>query len=482
MKKSFTRKTAYLPFALRVTLYVKKHLTPNRALLSGFVFFIFLGAFLLSFPFSHFGDGTSFINCVFTSTSALCVTGLIVEDTAVKWTLFGKTVILLLIQIGALGYMTFASFLIISLGGKVTVYPRLIMKESLASQNIYGLGRFSKRVILITLFFEFLGTLALSFVFVPKFGFVRGLGHALFQSVSAFCNAGFSSFSDSLVGFRANPAVVFTVSALVIAGGVGFVVLLDLKKYLYLKFMKLFSRNDKLPRPVLIPYTKLILFAYVVMIAVPFIFFFLQEFWISQFSFSERFLSAFFQSVTPRTAGFNSIELNIFSNTSLIIIMLLMFVGTGSGSTGGGVKISTVALAISTLIASLQGREKISIMKRNIPSVQIFRAFSLITLSILWIIIIFILIQLFNPSFSSERIIYKLVFEIISAFGTVGLSLGSKIYPTCSFSADLSGVGKLFLVATMIMGRLGPLTFGAALVKRTKSKNINFVKGFMPIG
>ncbi|MBN1619445.1 Trk family potassium uptake protein [candidate division WOR-3 bacterium] len=483
MKEKFFEKACELPLPVSFRIYVKKHLTPNRALLTGFIFLIFLGSVLLSLPFSYTGDSPSPVNCIFTSTSALCVTGLIVEDTAVKWTLFGKTIILLLIQTGALGYMTFASFLIISLGGKVTVYPRLIMKESFASQNIYGLGRFAKRVIAMTFFFELIGAFFLSFAFVPKFGFARGFGHAIFNSISAFCNAGFSTFSDSLVSFRTDPVVVTTVSTLVILGGIGFVVLLDLKKYCGLKIKNIFSKYPTGPKPILIPYSKMILIAYAILIVFPFFFFWFNEYALrADISFAEKIYSSFFQAVTPRTAGFNTADFNIFTNASLIVVIVLMFIGTGSGSTGGGVKISTVALALSTLVATLQGREKISILKRSVPPAQIFRAFSLITLSILWIILIFVLIQLFSDGYEIERIIYKLVFEIVSAFGTVGLSLGSKTNPAHSFSSDLPSIGKLLLVSTMIMGRLGPLTFGAALVKRTKSKKINYVKGFMPIG
>ncbi|MBN1149700.1 hypothetical protein JXA84_00580, partial [candidate division WOR-3 bacterium] len=249
------------------------------------------------------------------------------------------------------------------------------------------------------------------------------------------------------------------------------------------KFYSLALKKKSTPRHELIPYSRIILLAYAILILIPFLFLFFQEYtWNDELSFTEKIYSSFFQSVTPRTAGFNTIDLNILSNTSLIVIIVLMFIGTGSGSTGGGVKISTVTIALSTLIATLQGREKISVMKRNIPYTQVFRAFSLITLSILWIFVIFVLIQLSGQRITTERILYKLIFEIVSAFGTVGLSLGSLNSPTCSFSADLPTAGKFLLIATMIMGRLGPLTFGAALVKRTKSKRINYVKGFMPIG
>lgn len=479
--KSILSEKQYKKCKLNFISFSRNHLNPQRTLILGYFFFIILGSFLLFLPISAVGKSTTFIDAFFTATSSICVTGLIVTDTAVHWSFFGKTVILLLIQIGGLGYMTIASFIIIFLGGKVGIYSRRVMNADIGKSTISGLGRFTKKIIKITLLIELIGAIIISIIFIPKFGVISGIGHSVFHSISAFCNAGFSTFSDNLSSFFSEPLVLYTISILFILGGLGFVVLLDIGNFSLYKFKKLFK--FKTPRHSLMPYSRLVLFYYFILTLVPFLILWLIDYnIIENYSFFNKISNVFFQVTTPRTAGFNSLDFSIFSPASLLIILILMFIGAASGGTGGGIKISTLAVAISTIISTFKTRDKTILFKRKLDSKTIRKSFSLILISIFWIVFAFVFIILLSPYNFISKKLFKLIFEIVSAFGTVGLSLGSSSTTNSSFSADLNNYGKLFIILTMLIGRVGPLTFGFAIIKIRKVKKIDFVKGFFPVG
>jgi len=479
--KSILSEKQIKKFKLDLLSFSRNHLNPQRTLILGYFFFIIVGSFLLFLPFSSVGKNTSFTDSLFTATSSICVTGLIVADTSIHWSFFGKTIILLLIQIGGLGYMTIATFVIIFIGRKVGIYSRKVMNADIGQSTISGLGRFTKKIIKITLLIELIGAIILSFVFIPKTGFINGIGHSIFHSISAFCNAGFSTFSDNLSSFYSYPLILLTISTLFIFGGLGFVVLLDVGNFSRYKFKKLF--RIKSPRHSLMPYSRLVLFYYFILTIVPFIILWLIDFnIISNYSVIDKFCNILFQVTTPRTAGFNSLDFSLFSYSSLSIVLILMFIGAASGSTGGGIKISTLAVAISTIISTFEARENTILFKRKVDSKIIQKAFSLILISTFWIFFVFILIFLLSPYNIISKTIFKLIFEIVSAFGTVGLSLGSATISNTSFSADLNNYGKLLIVLTMLIGRVGPLTFGFALIKSRKVKKIKYVNGFFPVG
>ncbi|KQC13469.1 MAG: hypothetical protein APR63_08515 [Desulfuromonas sp. SDB] len=467
----------------KVQIFIRLHLTPSRTLILGYIFFILLGTLLLWMPISSRGDSTSLIDSSFTATSAICVTGLIVEDTAVHWSLFGKIVILLLIQIGGLGYMTIATFIIIALGKKVDIYSRMVMREGIGQPSIAGLGRFAKKVIKITLLLELIGAIILAFRMIPRFGIIKGIGHSIFHSVSGFCNAGFSTFSNNLAGFDDDPIVVSVVALLFIVGGLGFLVLIDLNKYIQWLLKALNILKTKIPRHTLTPHSKLVLWANFLLLLIPIILLSIFDNQVfSDFSWFHRIFNTFFQVATPRTAGFNTMDYNLLSNPSLVVIMVLMFCGAAPGGTGGGVKVTTVGVIFSSIVTTLRGKDKVILFNRRIELITINRAFSLVIITILWIVFVFSTIVLFSSSDMIVAGFSKIFFEIFSAFGTVGLSLNASTKSNCSFSADLNNIGKFMIIITMLIGRVGPLTFGSALIKRKPSKKIEYVKGFYPIG
>lgn len=467
----------------RLLLFTRSYLTPSRTLILGYIFFIILGSFLLMLPFSSVEGSTSPINSVFTATSAICVTGLIVEDTAVHWSIFGKLIIMLLIQIGGLGYMTIATFIIITFGRKIDIYSRMVMKEGVNQPTISGLGRFTRKVIKITLFLELIGALILSIKMIPLYGFTRGIGHAVFHSISAFCNAGFSTFSDNLYNFKSDYTILLTISSLFILGGFGFIVILDLRNHFIWLIKKFKLTKKKIPHHTLTPYSKVVLFSYLLLIVIPFIIFVLLDFnFFKNFNTFEGITNIFFHVTTPRTAGFNTIDYNFFTSGTIIITMILMFIGTAPGGTGGGVKVTTIAVIISNILTTLRWKDKTILFKRKVDLITINRAFSLVIISTLWIVLTFTLIMLSAPDNVISRGAAKILFEVVSAFGTVGLSLNASTKNNCSFSADLNAIGKFLIITTMLIGRVGPLTFGSALLNRKPSKRINYVRGFFPVG
>ncbi len=430
----------------------KKEINPARILIFGYISIIIIGAILLSLPIST-TNGISLIDAIFTSTSALCVTGLIVKNTATDFTLFGKCVILLLIQIGGLGYMTLSTSFFFFLGKKISLRDRMLFKESINVLSYDNLMRFAWRIFRITFVVEIIGAVLFYFSFVKKFSPPIALCHAIFHSISAFCNAGFSTFSENLILFSNAWSVPLIASILIITGGIGFIVISDTYYILIKKERKELSLHSK----IVLKTTFILL-----IVGTLFIFFYEGQKSLVQYSLPMKIIHSFFQAVAPRTAGFNTINIASFSNITLFLLIVFMFIGASPGGTGGGVKTSTFSLMLIWIKELLFGRYKndVTTMKKRIPQEQAMRSFLLISLSSFLIFTAFFLILLLD---NAQPL--KLLFEIFSAFGTVGLSLGSVINPACSYACDLSPAGKLILIFMMLTGRVGTLTLGSALIK-----------------
>lgn len=431
---------------------VSKEINAPRLLIFGYLGIIAAGTILLSLPIST-TKGITLIDALFTASSSICVTGLIVKNTALDFTLFGKCIILTLIQIGGLGYMTLSTTFFFFVGKKISLRDRLLFKESINFLTFENLRRFAWRVFRITLFFELIGVLLLFIFFLEKFKPLHALGHACFHSVSAFCNAGFSTFSENLSLFSYSIPVSLIVALLFIMGGIGFVVISDIFKAVVSKEKKRLALH-----------TAMVLKTTVVLILVGTFFILLREGnrSLAGFTFLDKVMLSFFQAVTPRTAGFNTFTVSLFSPITLTLLMLFMFIGASPGGTGGGIKTSTFVLLFFWAKELLLGRygKDITVSKKRIPIEQAFRAFLIAILSLSLIAVAFFIIMAVD-----NKPPLKVIFEIFSAFGTVGLSLGSSLNPFCSFAYDLSVIGKLVIIILVIAGRVGTITVGGALLR-----------------
>ncbi len=423
-----------------------------RILIGGYLGIIAVGTILLLLPVST-RNGITLVDALFTSSSALCVTGLIVKSTALDFTLFGKSVILALIQIGGLGYMTLSTTFFFFIGRKISLRDRLLFKESINLLTFENLRRFAWRVFRITIVVELLGTAFLYSSFAQRFDPATALGHAFFHSISAFCNAGFSTFSDNMAFFSDSISAPLVVAVLFIFGGVGFIVVSDL----YATVLKRAKKKLALHTAIVLRTTLAL-----VIIGTAFILIVEHNRGLLHLPFHQKVIHAFFQAVTPRTAGFNTVTVALFSPVTIILLMIFMYIGASPGGTGGGIKTTTFALLLGwtkELMLGRYGKDIITLRKR-IPIEQAYRAFLLLILSGFTIITAFFLIMLFE-----NHTPLKVIFEVFSAFGTVGLSMGSTVNSSCSFVHDLSPFGKLIIIAVMIAGRVGTLTVGSAILK-----------------
>ncbi len=331
-------------------------LTPAKIILGGFFLIILCGGILLSLPISsRSGEMTPFIDAVFTATSATCVTGLVVHDTSTYWSVFGQAVILLLIQIGGMGVVTLAIAITILSGRKIGLKQRFVMQESISAPQVGGIVRMTRFIVKCTILFELLGALVMAVQFCPQFGIVRGIWYSVFHSISAFCNAGFDLMGgtsgpySSLTSYRTNPFITIPVMALIVIGGIGFFVWDDIYKHRQsYKFYRL--------------QTKIVLTTTFLLILIPAVLFFLFEFtpqrW-EGYTLADRIYSSIFQSVTPRTAGFNTVPLDQLSTQSQLATIILMIIGGSPGSTAGGIKTTTFALAVLCILSVFQNQEDI---------------------------------------------------------------------------------------------------------------------------
>lgn len=432
---------------------VKKGLRFNstQKLVLGYLAVIFIGAALLSLPIAtRDGRSVGMINALFTSTSAVCVTGLVVVDTGTTYTVFGQIVILLLIQTGGLGFMTIASFAFLLVRKRITLSERLIIKESLNQDRPAGAVRLVKRVLLLTFILEGTGMVLLSTRFIPVYGLGKGLYFGLFHAVSAFCNAGFDLIGNyrSFVPFQNDPVVNITVMGLIVMGGLGFVVITDVWRKRSLKKLDLHSKA-------VLKMTAILIFAGAALI-------YIMEsgnpatLGSSDMNDGSRVMGAFFQSVTARTAGFNTVAQAPMAFASKLAVMLLMFIGASPASTGGGIKTTTAYVIFKTAFSLMRGGGDVNMFGRRLSRDVVMRAVGILALALTIVFVSSLVVMIAEAG--TNKPFHSIVYEVISAFGTVGLSDG--ITPT------LAPVSKLMLIITMFAGRLGPLTLTMAFARR----------------
>jgi len=443
-------------------------LPPSQLLILSVLGLITVGTLLLSLPWAAAGPARlPWHAALFTATSAVCVTGLIVVDTAADLSPFGQGVVLLLIQTGGLGYMTFSTLVGVALGRRITLQERQTLVEGLNAFSPGEVVRFALSVFRVTVVLEVIGAVVLAAWWANTHGLARGAWLGVFHAVSAFNNAGFSLFSDNLVGASNQPVVLLTVSFLVIAGGLGFFTILELASL----------RRRALRLSV---HSQLVLSATAVLLAAGTVAIYLLErdnpATLGVMPAGQAWLAAWFQSAITRTAGFNSIAIGACQPSALFVMIILMFIGAAPGSTGGGVKVTTVGVLLAALWATARGGADAVLFKRRLPPEQIARAF-------LVCLVAFLAVNaLAGVLLAREhRGLLPTLFESVSAFGTVGMSTGEGTSPL-SLSGHFSVSGRLLIAAMMVAGRLGPLTLLMAVAQRTEASRIRYPEGKVLIG
>jgi len=432
-------------------------------LVYGFAGVIILGTILLMLPVaSKTGQFTSPVNTLFTAASAVCVTGLAVVDTGDYWSSFGQGVILVLIQIGGLGFMASATLLLLVLGRRLGLRERWLIGQSLGTERLGGMVKLVRRILVFTFIVEAIGAA----IFYIRFSVENPTGtaawKAVFQSVSAFNNCGLDLFGNfrSLLGYQTDTTVILTTAGLIILGGISFVVVADMGR------MRRFGRLSLDSKIVLVTTLGLLVVGTVVIL--------LTEYsnadTLGPLSFPYKLLNAFFHSVTPRTAGFQSINIGSMAAYSQFFTILLMFVGGAAGSTAGGIKVNTFGMLVATIWSTIRGKEHAGAFGREFANQQIHRALALVMLSLTLIFIVVFVLTITDKGFG----FLKLLFETVSAFGTVGLSTG--------ITPDLSVAGRLIITAVMFIGRLGPLILVLSLTQGQKPSEYRYPQDEVRIG
>ena len=437
----------------------KKRITSFQIIILGFSGVILLGTLILMLPFSsREGRVTPFLDALFTATSAVCVTGLVVFDTATYWSAFGQMVILFLIQIGGMGVVTVAAAFSIISGRKISLMQRSTMQEAISAPKVGGIVRLTGFIIRVTLWLELLGALVMAPVFCRDFG-AKGLWMALFHAVSAFCNAGFDLMGErgafsSLTDYGSEPVILVTVMVLIVVGGIGFLTWDDIRTnrhHLHKYRMQ----------------SKVILWATALLLVVPAVYFCFYEF--NGLSWKERILASLFQAVTPRTAGFNTVDLNGMSQAGLSILMALMLIGGCPGSTAGGMKTTTVAVLLATAASTFSRKEHPHLFGRRMDGDVVKNA---ATIFLMYIVLFFtggLII-----SIHEGLPMLTCLFETASAIGTVGLTLG--------ITAGLGTLSRLILISLMFFGRVGGLTLIFAALSGTQKNVSKFPREKITVG
>jgi len=431
---------------------------------------ILIGAMLLSLPISNMnGKWTPPLSALFTSTSATCVTGLIVRDTGTYFSTFGQLIILALIQVGGLGIMTMGTIILTLIGRRLKLEDTEVVMNALGYEKFKGLKGLLKATIYYTLCFELVGTIIISTQLWLNYNMTlpKAIFTGVFHSISAFCNAGFSTYSDSLISFQSDSVIMFTISALIITGGLGFFVVAS-----SLSFSKShisFRAKAKIPL-----HTRIVLFATLILIAFGFLSFLIFEYnnTLSGIHGLSKIPCAFFQGITPRTAGFNAVPMEQLHPITKEITTMLMFIGGAPASTAGGIKITTIFIIILTVSGIIRGRDDTEVFQRKIPNTTTKKALCIFFISIALVAIAFSAIVMFESKGPLKN--EDIFFETISAFGTVGLSMG--------ITSQLTVPSKLLIILLMFIGRLGPLTIALIVGSRTKHQIIHYIEENVIVG
>lgn len=439
---------------------------PPHIIVFSFLIAIIIGTLLLSLPISsQDGQSVGVVNAMFTATSAVCVTGLVVVSTFNHWSIFGKIIILTLIQIGGLGFMSLFTVILVVLGKKITLKSRILIQESFNLSTFKGMVMFLKKIITVTFVIEGIGAIILAIRFIPEYGFADGIFKGIFHSISAFCNAGFDILGDnSLIPYSTDYIINITIMVLIFLGGIGFTVLLDIGKYISYKIKK--KRNEKTKYFKMTVHSKLALMITGFLLVIGAILTFFMEYnnpyTLKNLRLDEKILASAFQSVTLRTAGFDAIGQGNLTYGSKFLAIILMAIGGSPGGTAGGIKTVTVGALILAVISVVKGKDCITAFKKTIGLSTIQKALSIIMMMMSLIFIATIILTMTESSLGVKYEFIDLLYEVVSALGTVGLSTG--VTPT------LSTLGKIVIIFCMFIGRLGALTVVLSLSFRKPNK------------
>jgi trk system potassium uptake protein TrkH len=437
-------------------------LSPPRVLVLGFAAIILTGALLLMLPISHTNGGTlPFVDALFTSTSATCVTGLIVRDTGTYFSTFGQVVIMLLIQVGGLGFMTMATLFSLAFKRKISLKDRLLLQEAMNQNSMEGIVRLIRKVLMYSLVIESCAAILYSIRWAFDMPLGRAIYFGIFHSVAMFNNAGFDLFGGfrSLTMYVGDPIVNFVTMFLIVAGGIGFIVMSDLIDFRNRRRLSLHSK-------VVLSMTSALIIIGAIVI---FIFEFTNTKTLGPLSWGEKIWSAFFQSVTPRTAGANTVDIGALRQATQFFMIILMFIGASPGSTGGGVKTTTFTILIGAVFSMIRGRSDLVIFRYRLAQERIFKAVTITMLSLFLVIVVAMVL-----STTEDVSFLSILFETTSAFGTVGLTMG--------ITGKLTVIGKIIISLTMFAGRLGPLTLAYALGPKKGKELYRYPEGKMIIG
>ncbi len=445
-------------------LFTKMH--PPQILASGFIIIILIGTILLTTPMASVdGRSVPFVDALFTATSAMCLTGLVVVDTATTYSVFGQMVIMLLIQIGGLGFMTMSTLFALVLKKRISLRERLILQEALNQNSMEGIVRLIRKIIIYSLSIEFVAFVLLTLRWSVDFPFAEAVYFGMFHAISLFNNAGFDLFGgvsgrfSGLALFTNDPIVSIIAMALIILGGIGFIVMSDLMEYKKRKRLLL--------------HTKVVLFTSAVLIVggavVIFTFEFTNPATLGPLNGGSKVLASFFHAVSPRSGGVSTLDVGSFRQATQFFLIILMFIGASPGSTGGGIKTTTFAILIGAMIAMVRGKDDIVMFRHRLAKDRIYKA---ITLTLFALVIV--IISAMALSTTENHQFLMILFEVTSAFGTVGLSMG--------LTPELSTIGKIIISFLMFLGRLGPLTLAYALNPKKEKELFRYPEGKITIG
>lgn len=453
---------------IKIKNFFSRHLSPSRIFVLSFAGVILLGAILLHFPFSATKGPLRFVDALFTSTSAVCVTGLIVVDTGKDLSLIGQVITLFLIQIGGLGIITFSTVFFVLMGRGISFKGREIVQSTFIHTPTRNFFAILKSVLWFTFVTEALGTLFLSIRFSFDFSFGTALYQALYHAVSAFNNAGFSLHSDSLIGYQGDLIVNLTMMGLIVHGGIGFIVQNEV-----------FSRLKRVQKKLSI-HAKMALITTAILIFSGSVLFFIFErnHTLRDLPVLNQILASMFQSVTPRTAGFHTVDIGSLTNATLLLMLVLMFIGASPGSTGGGVKTTSATLLTLLMWNRLKGNLDVNIFNRTIPREIVSRSISIIFASAFSVAIITSVLLIAGrgtlPPLESRHFFIEYLFEAVSAFGTVGLSMG--------VTSALNDIQKGAITLLMFAGRVGPLTLAFSLSRGPGGKGLTYAEEGVMVG
>lgn len=444
---------------MKVDKAIKATFNTNLIILNGFLVALLVGTILLMLPVSSAsGNGTDFITALFTATTSLCVTGLVVVPTYAYWSIFGKVIILILIQLGGLGIISFTIGFLIIIGKKISLKERKMIQESYNLDSSQGVLKILRKIFGITVKIEGIGAILYSIQFIPEYGIVKGICYSVFHSVSAFCNAGIDIIgNDSLVKYHGNVLVNFTTVMLIICGGIGFIVWLDIGGIISEIRNKKLSPNKFIERMKL--HTKLVLITTAILVGGGFLFILLFEYnnpdTLGNMTFGNKCLAALFEAVTLRTAGFITVPQAGFRDGTFMIMCGLMIVGGSPFGTAGGIKTTTLALIFLLTWSTIKGKEDIEVCRRRINKQNVRSAVAIGT-----IVLSILAVAIMALSFTEDAPLKVITFEAVSALGTVGLSM--------DFTASLTAIGKLIIIVLMFFGRVGPITIAMAMAGRAR--------------